>query len=134
MYEVTFWPILAAGVASVVLGFLWYHPRIFGTAWMRHANVSPEAAERGKKRMPLTVVVALLASMLIAYVMNHFGIAWGVFDVIGAVELAFWTWVGFAAPVLLGAVLWEQKKFAYFAINAGFWLVAFILMAVILVL
>jgi hypothetical protein len=71
--------------------------------------------------------------MLVAYVMNHFGIAWGVFDWIGAVELAFWCWLGFVAPTMLGMVLWEMKPIKYYAMVAGYWLVAFIMMAVILV-
>lgn len=132
MVEVTFLPILFAGILSVVIGFLWYHPRVFGSAWMRFTNVTPEMAEKGKKRMPLNAVIALLASMLAAYVMNHFGIAWGVYDVIGAIELGIWCWIGFVAPPMLGMVLWEQKSFKLYLINAGFWLVSFIAMAIVL--
>lgn len=130
--EVTFWPILAAGVASVLIGWVWYHPKVFGAAWMRLANVTPEMAERGKERMPFYVIFALLASMLVAYVMNYFGIAWGVYDWIGAIELGFWCWLGFVAPTMLGMVLWEQKPFRLYLINALYWLVAFVAMALIL--
>ena len=134
MYEVTFWPILAAGIWSIVLGFIWYHPKVFGSAWMRLANISPEAAERGKKRMPYMALVGLLASMLVAYVMNYFGIAWGVFDWIGALELGFWCWIGFIAPAMLGIVLWEGKSVKLYFINSIYWLVSLMGMAVILLL
>ena len=134
MFEVTFLSILFAGVVSVVIGFVWYHPKVFGSAWIRLTNLSPEAVEQGKKRMPLMAFFGLLASMLAAYVMNHFGIAWGVYDVIGAIELGFWLWVGFVAPTMLGLVLWEQKSFKLYLINALYWLVSFIAMAIILVL
>lgn len=133
MFEVTFLPILIAAIVNMVIGYVWYHPKVFGTAWMMSAGISPEQAESGKKRMPITAGVGLLASMVVAYVMNYFGIAWGVFDWIGAIELGFWSWVGFTAPVLLGSILWEQKPFKYYAINAGYWLVAFITIAVVLV-
>lgn len=132
MFELSFWPVLAAGIANVVLGMTWYNPKVFGAAWMRMANITPEAAERGKKRMPVAVVVALLASMLTAYVMYHFGVAWGVYDWIGAVELASWIWIGFVAPLMLGIVLWEGKPLKLYFINVGYWLVALIVMAVIL--
>lgn len=134
MFEVTFLPILFAGVVSVVIGFVWYHPKVFGSAWMRLTNLSPEAVEKGKKRMPLMAFFGLLASMLAAYVMNYFGIAWGVYDVIGAIELGFWCWIGFVAPTMLGIVLWEQKSFKLYLINSLYWLVSFIAMAIILVL
>jgi len=100
---------------------------------MRFSSITPEMVERGKKRMPLTMVLALLASMLAAYVMSYFGIAWGVYDWIGAIELGFWCWIGFAAPALLGSVLWEQKPFRLYLINSLYWLVPLVVMAIILV-
>lgn len=132
MFEVTFLPILIAGIANVVLGMVWFNPKVFGNTWMAAGNIQP--SESAKKKMPIMAFVAFLAAMLVAYVMNHFGIAWGVFDWIGAVELGFWCWVGFTAPTMLGMVLWEGKPVKYYAIVAGHWLVSFILMAVILVL
>lgn len=133
MFEVTFLPILIAGIANVILGMVWYNPRVFGGAWMAGMHMTPEMAEKGKKRMPLMAFIAFLAAMVVAYVMNYFGIAWGVFDWIGAVELGFWCWVGFVAPTMLGMVLWEMKPVKYYAIVSGFWLVSFVMTAVILV-
>lgn len=133
MVGVDFFSILSAGIVSLVLGFVWYHPSVFGGAWTRMTNLSPEAVERGKKRMPIMAFFGLLAAMLIAYVMNYFGMAWGVFDVIGAIELGFWCWLGFVAPTMLGVVLWEQKSFKLYLINASYWLVALIAMAIVLV-
>jgi len=134
MFEVTFWPILAAGVANIVLGMTWFHPKVFGSSWMPASSMTPEMMAKGKRRMLFSVFFAFLASMLAAYVMNYFGIAWGVFDWIGAIELAFWCWVGFVAPTMLGMVLWEMRPFKHYAIVCGYWLVSFIMMAVVLVL
>ncbi len=133
MYEVTFLPILIAAIANVVLGMVWFNPKVFGTAWMQGAGITPEKAELGKKRMPFMAFLGLLSGMVIAYVLNHFGIAWGVFDWIGGVELGFWCWAGFTAPVMLGSVLWEMRPVKYYLIGSFYWLVSFILMAVILV-
>src|SRR3989344_6680513 len=133
MFEFAFLPILFAGVVSVVIGFVWYHPKVFGSAWVRLTNLSPEAVETGKKRMPLMAFFGLVASMLAAYVMNYFGVAWGVYDVIGAIELGFWCWIGFVAPTMLGIVLCEQKSFKLYLINVLYWLVSFIAMAIVLV-
>src|SRR3989344_1440004 len=130
---VTFWPIVAAGVASVLIGWVWYHPRVFGTIWMRLANVTPEMAERGKKMMPLSVILSLAGSMLIAYVMNYVGIAFHIFDWVGAVfELALWCWLGFVVPTSLGTILWEQRPFKLYLINTLYWLATLIVMALIL--
>ena len=134
MTDVTLLPIFLAGVASFVLGYLWYHPHVFGAVWMRLARITPETVERGKRQMPVTASLALIANMLIAAVMNYFGIAWGVSSVVGAFELACVCWLGFVAPTMLGMVLWEHRPFTLYALNAGYWLVSFILMAIILLL
>jgi hypothetical protein len=133
MYQVTFLPILLASVLAAGIGFVWYHPRVFGTIWMRASGVTPEMVERGKRRMPIYGFLGLLASMVVAYVMNYFGIAWGVYDWHGALQLAFWCWAGFIAPVMLGMVLWEQKPFRAYFINVTYWLVALCVMALVLV-
>ena len=134
MTVTSLWPILAAGIASVLVGWVWYHPKVFGTAWMRMTGLTPEMVERGKKRMPLMALIGLLASMLIAWVMSYVGILLGVYDWFSAVELGFWCWLGFVAPAMLGIVLWDQKPFKLYLINAFYWLVSFVVMAVILVM
>ncbi|OGG75147.1 hypothetical protein A3H74_04095 [Candidatus Kaiserbacteria bacterium RIFCSPLOWO2_02_FULL_51_13] len=134
MLDVTFFPILIASIANMIIGFVWYSPHVFGSVWTRLSGVTPEMVESGKRRMPAVLLVALLAGMLTAYVINYFGAAWFVIDVVGAVELAFWIWVGFVAPVMLGHVLWEQKPFTLYLINTLYWLVAMIVMAIVLVL
>jgi hypothetical protein len=134
MFEVTFWPILAAAVLNVVLGMIWFHPKVFGTAFMANVPMTPEMKEKGGRRMMLSAFLAFLAAMVVAYVMNYFGIAWGVFDWVGAIELGFWCWIGFTAPPMLGMILWEMKPIKHYAIIAGFWLLSFIAMEVTLVL
>ncbi len=129
----TLWPILAAGIASVLIGWIWYHPNVFGSTWMRLSNITPEMAERGKKRMLATTFVGLLASMLAAYVLSYFVIAWGAYDLLGAAEVGFCCWAGFVAPAMLGMVLWEQKPVRLYLINSLYWLVALVIMALILV-
>jgi hypothetical protein len=125
-------PIVLAGIASTLIGWVWYSPHVFGGVWMRLTNLSPEQIERGKKRMWLMAVLGLLASMLVAYVMSYFGIAWQVYDIGGAINLGVWCWIGFAAPVMLGQVIWDQKPLRLYLINALYWLVAFVVMAMIL--
>ena len=124
-----FMPILIAGIVSVLLGWIW--SKIFGST-TRDA-LTPELIEQNKKRKPLMVFFAFLASMLVAYVMSYFGAAWGVYDWIGALELGFWCWVGFALPTMRGAVLWEQKPFSVFLIKSLYWLVVFMAIALVLV-
>lgn len=134
MFEVNYIAVLVAGLVPVILGMIWYNPKVFGGMWMRLANLSPEAMERGKKLMPFHALIGLVGALVMAYVLTHFGIAWGVFDWIGAIELGFWVWLGFQVPVLLSPTLSEMKPWKLFFLNAAYQLVATVLVAVVLVL
>jgi hypothetical protein len=128
-----FVPIFVAGIVHVLIGWIWYHPKVFGTAWMNMSGITPEMMEAGKKRMPLSILGALLSGMLIAWVMTFVGIALNeFFDWIGAIELGFWIWAGFIAPSMLGMVLWEGKSFKLYLIYVLYWLITLIAIALVL--
>lgn len=127
-------PIISAGIVSALIGFAWYHPKVFGTAWMRLANVTPEMVENGKKKMHLLALLALLAGIVAAYVLNYFLNLSGAADFAGAIKIAALAWAGFVAPALLGMVLWEQKPISLYLINSIYWLVALLSMSVILII
>lgn len=134
MIDVTIWPLVAAAAAHMTIGAVWYHPNVFGTKWMQLNHLTPEMIEKGTRRRPLYLLLSFIAGLVAAYVMNYFGIAWSVFDIVGAFELAIWCWLGFVAPAMFGQVIGEQKPFRLYLINALYWLVSFIVMAIILVL
>jgi len=100
--------------------------------WMRLTNVSPEQAERGKRRSWVSTVLGFLASIVIACVMAYVGIALQVGTIGEAAGLGALCWVGFCAPTLLNQVLWDQKPATLFLINSLYWLLSFIVIAVIL--
>jgi len=125
-------PILFAGIVSALIGFVWYHPRVFGGVWMRLSGITPETVEKGKKRMHVNAALALCASILAAFVLYSLEMRLGVYDIKGAMQLGFWSWAGFVVPALSGTVLWEQKPVLLYVINAGYWLVSFVAMSVVL--
>lgn len=125
-------PVLLAGIISAVIGFIWYHPRVFGGAWTRLSGVTPETVERGKRRMHVYATLALIAGMLAAFVLHSLETKLGIYTIAGAVQLGFWLWAGFVVPALSGIVLWEQKPVLLYIINAGYWLVSFVAMAIVL--
>jgi hypothetical protein len=128
------WSVLAAGVVATLIGWIWYHPKIFGATWMRLSHITPEMAERGKRHMPLYAFVAFIASIVAAYMMSSFGIAWGVYDWKSAMQFGLFAWIGFVVPPMLGIVLWEHKPLKLFFINALYWLVTLVAMALVLVI
>jgi len=121
--------VVASGLAAVVLGMIWYHPKVFGGAWARMSGLTPEMQEKRKGWRPLVGLIAFLAAMLVAYVMTYVSAAWGFYTWMGGLQLGFWCWIGFVAPTMLGMVLFEQKPFRLYLINALYWLLALLVMA-----
>ena len=130
MEHVNYLLVIIAGIAAAGIGYGWYHPKVFGTQWVHLSAITPHHAARMQD--PKYGAIALLASLIIAYVMDNFGIAWGVYDWLGALSLGFWCWAGFVAPVLINSVIWEAKPLRLYAINAGYWLVTCMVMALVL--
>jgi hypothetical protein len=56
--------VLAAVVASMVIGFVYYHPAVLGRVWMRLVGHSDESVQGGS---PLVYPVVIVASFLTAW-------------------------------------------------------------------
>lgn len=131
--------VLLATLVAIILGFLWYGP-LFGKAWMATMGITPEqVAEVKAKGMPKTTYpLMILSSLVMAFVLGHvylFGSTFtGTFGVMGGLSAAFWSWLGFVAPVLLGGVLWEKKSWKWWLILSGYYLVSLLLQGIVFAL
>lgn len=126
--------LFVAAFASMMLGFLWYLPGVFGKRWMAAAGISSEKMLAGKTRMPIAIIGGFVCQIVTAYVLVHFIALAEAVTISEALELAFWAWMGFFAVTSFHSVVWEGKPTVYWAINAGYQLAAIGLMSLILVL
>ncbi len=95
-------------------------------------GIDPEMSERVRHNRWKYSLMALVGGMLTAYILDTFSILAGVSSVLEAVRMGFWSWAGFVVPILLGSIVWEGRDRKLYLINVGYWLVAFLLMAVLL--
>jgi len=123
--------ILAAAIASFIIGIIWYHPKVFGTIWTRLPNLSPENVS-GKRRAVGYLALGFLANILVVFVLSMQLFAEK--DLVLALARTFWLWLGFIVPVLLASVIWEGRSWKLYCINAGYWFVATLVMAIVLTL
>lgn len=120
--------VVAAGVASMVLGWLWFGP-LFGKTWMK---LSGQKEMGDKDKMTQNFALAFVGALLTSYVLAVFLGLTSMTTVSGALTLAFWAWLGFAVPFTLGKVLWEGKSWNLFFLSATHDLVGFLLIAAVL--
>ncbi len=124
--------ILASAVASMVIGFLWYSPILFGKEWMELMGIKKGDTEKAKKKMAATYGIAFLAAIASAFVLKQFIDLFYIVNLFDAVQLAFWVWFGFVATTILTGVLYEGKSWKLFIINSGYQLASLIVMALVL--
>ncbi len=59
--------VLAAALVPMVIGFIWYHPKTFGTAWMKAASLTEADLTKGK--MGVIFILCYVFSILIGLVL-----------------------------------------------------------------
>ncbi|SHG81757.1 DUF1761 domain-containing protein [Winogradskyella jejuensis] len=147
-----------AAVAALVIGSIWYNPKIgFGNMWMRASGMTEEKMKSGN--MAVIFGLALLFSALLAVLLMQFtNHQWGALGMVGGDPTlakpsfeAFMADYGtdfrtfkhgalhgtifgiFGALPIIGTIaLFERKSAKYIFVNAGYWIVTLAVMGAIL--
>ncbi len=136
---VNYLALVAAAVANMALGFVWFGP-LFGKQWMAMMGMTPEKMDAAKNKdgMWKGYALAFLGSLLMAYVLQHSIVFAGSYLDVAGIEAGlvtgFWSWLGFIAPVTLGTVLWEGKSWKLWFLTNGYYLISVLIMGPILAL
>ncbi len=126
--------VLASGIASMVIGGIWYGP-LFGKIWVPLSGLTPEKLQAQKaKGVGKMYAINFAASLVMMYVLAHFVSVWNPEGIAGAFQLAFWIWLGFQTTVMIGSVLWEGKPWRLYILNIAYQLVTLFVAAMILVM
>ena len=101
--------VAVSALAYWLLGGLWYSPLLFARPF-----------------------VALLISLLLAYVLAHFVRFTGAETARTGLLAGFWLWLGFVATTNLETVLFEGRPLGLYLINNGYHLVGLLGMGALL--
>ena len=65
--------ILVAALIPMLLGFVWYHPKVLGTLWMKEAGLTEEKLKGGNMAMifGLALFLAVMLSFFMSNVVIH---------------------------------------------------------------
>jgi hypothetical protein len=142
----------------LALGSIWYHPKIFGNAWLSAASVSPD---RKKPHMPvvfgLTIVfgffIAFMMHVLVIHQLHVFSLVQNIpdantpgsetYNMVHALIDKFGTnfrtfkhgalhgtltGLFFVTPIMAINAMFEGHGFKYIAINGGYWILCLAIM------
>jgi hypothetical protein len=131
--EINYWAVLLATLSSMVVGSIWYTPKVFGTYWMRQAGVTPSGDATDAIR---PIVVTLLVSFITAWVLA--GAAYISLDFYGGsfllntVVTAIILWAGFTAARFITHDAFDGRPAGLTVLNVAHEFVTILIMAVII--
>lgn len=123
--------ILLAGLVNMAIGALWYSPLLFGNIWMKGVKLN-KTDIANSKGMGLRYAVQFLMGLFMVYVLAHYIDYMQASTASQGAEVAFWPWAGFMLPLMVGEMLWSEKPFSVFIINASHYLFALMTAGIIL--
>lgn len=125
--------LLVGIIISFFLGYLWYGP-LFGTIWNTGMGFSPEVIAVNKsKNVKKVVGLNILSQVIIALVTYNLLHLLGITSAIAAIEIMLLVWLGYSLPISLEPVLWDNKPWIVFCINASYRIVSYFCIALALV-
>lgn len=122
--------ILIASLIPMIVGFIYYHKKVFGNAWMNSLGLTDEDLKKGN--MAVIFGVSLFMSFLLSmFVLNNVDGPGqeGQFDSFkhGALHGVIMS-LFFAMPIMVTNGLFERKNFKNLAINIFYWMITLALM------
>lgn len=123
--------VAVSAFAYWMLGAIWYSlfsgPFITLMRWTPEQVARIQAEGAGRE-----IGVALLSSLLLAYVLAHFVKFTGADTAGKGAQTAFWLWLGFVLTTNLETVLFEFRPLGLYLINNGYHLVGLLGMGALL--
>ncbi len=120
--------VLVAGIISMIIGGFWYSPAGFGKTWVKLSGMTNKQLSHAKKKgMAWSYVFAFVAALLTNWVFAQVLTLSGATSVSIGMLVGFSLWLGFIATTLLSSLLWEQKPLRLYLINAGHYLLVFLI-------
>lgn len=152
--QINFLALFVAALSTLVIGFIWYNPKTFGTIWMKESGLTEEKMKGAN--MPLIFIMAVFFAFLMSMILQFLTIhQWGAFGMIGggnAIDTkpsyaafmtdygtafktfkhgafhGFLTGLFLAFPMIATNALFERKSWKYTFINSGYWIICFTIM------
>lgn len=131
--EINYWAVILATLSSMVVGAIWYTPKIFGNYWMKKSGVEMTGkASDAFGPMVTTVIVSFITAWVLAgasFIAWHFyggGFLWS------SIATAIVLWAGFTAARFITHDAFDKRPSGLTMLNIAHELVTLVVMALII--
>jgi len=152
MVQINFWAIFVAALIPLLMGFIWYHPRLFGKSWMEEVGLTED---KMKGSMIGAFVFSIILSMLMALFLQFITIhQFGALGMVGGNEMnanpsyhafmkdygsayrsfghgalhSFMAGFLFVFPLTAINAMFERKSWKYTMITSAYWTITITIM------
>jgi hypothetical protein len=131
--EINYWAVILATLSSMIVGSIWYTPRVFGNYWMRTAGVTPSGNAKDAAR---PILVTLVVSFVTAWVLAGAAfIAWDFYGgsfFVNSVVTAILLWAGFTAARFVTHDAFDGRPTGLTVLNVAHEFVTLLVMAILI--
>ena len=151
--EINFLALLVAALSTLVVGFIWYNPKVFGSVWMRESGTTKDKTKGAN--MAVVFGMSFFYGLLIAFIIQVLVIhQYGALGMVGGdptlakpsyaafmadYGIAFRTFkhgmlhgfisgLFFALPVVGTSALYERRSWKYTLVVGGYWVITCMIM------
>jgi hypothetical protein len=152
MMQINYWAVFAAALVPLIMGFIWYHPKVFGKAWMKEVGLTEDKMKGSMIGVFIfSIMLSALMALFLQFVTIH---QFGALGMVGGDEMnanpsyhAFMKDYGmayrsfghgalhssmtgflFVLPMIAINAMFERKSWKYTLINAAVWTVCITIM------
>lgn len=131
--DINYIAVVLATLSSMIVGSIWYTPKVFGNYWMKQAGVTPSGNSKDAIRpILLTLVVSFITAWVLAgatfIAQNFFGGSFLVNALVTGVVL----WAGFTAARFITHDAFDRRTAGLTILNCAHELVTIVVMALII--
>ncbi len=133
--EINYWTVLLATLSTMVVGSVWYTPKVFGTRWAKLAKVDLDA-DKTPLQAWMPIIVTVIVSFITAWVFaGAVTIAWHFYEgsyFWSAIVTGVLLWAGFTAARFITHDAFEGRPTSLTVLNIAHELVTVLVMAIII--
>ena len=131
--DINYFAVILATLSSMIVGSIWYTPKVFGNYWMRAANVTPSGkASDAVRPIVITVIVSFVTAWVLA---GAAFISWDFYGgsfFVNTLVTALILWAGFTAARFIAHDAFDGRPTGLTVLNVAHELVTIVIMAIII--
>nr|WP_323959807.1 DUF1761 domain-containing protein [Arthrobacter sp. JZ12] len=130
--EINVLAVILAALSTMIVGSVWYAPKVFGNYWMRVAKVTPGESKDAVKPLLVTLVVSFVSAWVLAGSAAIAQEFYGGNFLANTLITALILWAGFTAARFITHDAFEGRPVGLTLLNCAHELVTFVVMALVI--